>query len=447
MLLILRKIKQSYFGDSEFRKYLLYALGEMALVVIGILIALQIDNWNSDKLQQETLRNYLRTIERNIGSDRASINEIRSARIRAMELGLRWASFGDRRDSYDASEIIFAGWAIDQASTLRHFNASSSGYEALKSSGALEQMQGTDIERLLYDYYDTINRIAAQEQDLNDLTRMLSLQVLSGWPDEFERWEMTGAYTLTAERFESLQPAFRQLLLASTTKELILVAASANPLLREYDRLNHLGKAFQRLVEIDSMELDATAMAILDSIHDSGSGVGDPNVIMDGQVFWRSHYLMSADANDPRVGSEAFAAGRPSPYDVNSFERIGDSLHIDYYGGAAWAGIWLGSSSVSSNRQGLDYSTYDKLLLELKGDAGGEKILVNIEDAEDPADGTSTRIALQLSDSWQTYEIDLADFETADLSILYTAFGFVFLEEPVSFSVRTAKFVKTGEHD
>jgi hypothetical protein len=156
---------------------------------------------------------------------------------------------------------------------------------------------------------------------------------------------------------------------------------------------------------------------------------------------------MSADANDPRVGSEAFAAGRPSPYDVNSFERIGDSLHIDYYGGAAWAGIWLGSSSVSSNRQGLDYSTYDKLLLELKGDTGGEKILVNIEDAEDPADGMSTRIALQLSDSWQTYEIDLADFETADLSILYTALGFVFLEEPVSFSVRTAKFVKTDEHD
>jgi hypothetical protein len=417
MLLILRKIKQSYFGDSEFRKYLLYALGEMALVVIGILIALQIDNWNSDKLQQETLRNYLHTIERNIGSDRASINEIRSARIRAMELGLRWASFGDRRDSYDTSEVMFAGEAIDQASTLRHFNASSSGYEALKSSGALEQIQGTDIERLLYDYYDTINRIAAQEQDFNDLTRMLRLQVLS------------------------------QLLLASTTKELILVAASSNSLLREYDRLNHLGKAFQRLIEIDSMELDATAMAILDNIHDSGSGVGDPNVIMDGQVLWRSHYLMSADANDPRVGSEAFAAGRPSPYDVNSFERIGDSLHIDYYGGAAWAGIWLGSSSVSSNRQGLDYSTYDKLLLELKGDTGGEKILVNIEDAEDPADGMSTRIALQLSDSWQTYEIDLADFETADLSILYTAIGIVFLEEPVSFSVRTAKFVKTDEHD
>ena len=442
MLLILRKMKQSYFGDNEFRKYLLYALGEMVLVVVGILIALQIDNWNSDKLQQETLRNYLHTIERNIGSDRASINEIRSARIRALELGLRWASFGSRRSTYDVSELMFAGEAIDQASILRHFNASSSGYEALKSSGALEQMQGTDIERLLYDYYDTIARIAAQEQDLNDLTRMLSMQVLSSWPDEFERWEMTGAITLTAERFESLEPAYRKVLQASTTKELILVASSANSLLREYDKLDHLGKAFQRLLEIDSMELDATAMAILEGVHDPGSGVGDPDVIVDGQVSWKSHYLMSADANDPRVSHEAFTAGRPSPYNINSFQRIGNSLHIDYYGGAAWAGIWFGSSAISSDRRGLDYSSYDTLLLELKGDAGGEKILINIEDAMDPPDGTSTRRELQLSDSWQTYEIDLAEFETADLSILFTAVGFVFLEEPVAFSIRTARFVK-----
>jgi hypothetical protein len=272
---------------------------------------------------------------------------------------------------------------------------------------------------------------------------MLSLQVLSSWPDEFERWEMTSAYSLAAERFEYLQPSYRKVLQASTTKQLIYVSASANSLLREYDKLDNLGEAFQHLVDIDSMQLDATAMAILEGIHDPGSGIGDPNIIVDGQVSWSSHYLMSADANDPRLNNEAFVAEGRSPYDVNSFQRIGDSLRIDYHGGAAWGGIWFASSSVSSDRQGLDYSGYDTLLLELKGDAGGENILINLEDATDPADGRSTRIALQLSDSWQTYEIDLADFETADLSNLFTALGFVFLDESVSFSIRTAKFVKT----
>jgi hypothetical protein len=85
---------------------------------------------------------------------------------------------------------------------------------------------------------------------------------------------------------------------------------------------------------------------------------------------------------------------------------------------------------------------YDTLLLELKGDIGGERIIINMEDMEDPADGSSTRYELMLNDEWQSYEIDLAEFETADLSILSVPLGFVFLETPVSFSVRTARFVK-----
>jgi len=99
--------------------------------------------------------------------------------------------------------------------------------------------------------------------------------------------------------------------------------------------------------------------------------------------------------------------------------------------------LWLSAASRS-----LDYSAYDRLLLELKGDSGGEKIMINVEDRDDPLDDTSTRSELQLSDRWQTCEINLAEFETADLSILCVPFGFVFLEEPVSFSVRTAEFIK-----
>ncbi len=42
MLLLIRKIKRAFFANKQFKNYLLYALGEMVLVVIGILIALQI---------------------------------------------------------------------------------------------------------------------------------------------------------------------------------------------------------------------------------------------------------------------------------------------------------------------------------------------------------------------------------------------------------------------
>jgi len=45
----LRNIRHSLFGRGEFKGYALYALGEVVLVVIGILIALQIDNWNEHR--------------------------------------------------------------------------------------------------------------------------------------------------------------------------------------------------------------------------------------------------------------------------------------------------------------------------------------------------------------------------------------------------------------
>jgi hypothetical protein len=46
MLKFFRKIRQNLLEESKFRKYLVYALGEIVLVVVGILIPLQINNWN-----------------------------------------------------------------------------------------------------------------------------------------------------------------------------------------------------------------------------------------------------------------------------------------------------------------------------------------------------------------------------------------------------------------
>jgi len=49
MLHFLRRIRRGLIGSGATRKYLLYAVGEIALVVIGILIALQINNWNEER--------------------------------------------------------------------------------------------------------------------------------------------------------------------------------------------------------------------------------------------------------------------------------------------------------------------------------------------------------------------------------------------------------------
>ena len=53
MAKIFRKIRQNLIAQNSIRKYLLYAIGEIILVVIGILIALKINTLNQDRERAE----------------------------------------------------------------------------------------------------------------------------------------------------------------------------------------------------------------------------------------------------------------------------------------------------------------------------------------------------------------------------------------------------------
>ncbi|SDQ93978.1 DUF6090 family protein [Flagellimonas zhangzhouensis] len=62
MLAFFRRIRQQLLSENKFSKYLLYAFGEIILVVIGILIALQINNWNEERKNTQLEKNYLISI-------------------------------------------------------------------------------------------------------------------------------------------------------------------------------------------------------------------------------------------------------------------------------------------------------------------------------------------------------------------------------------------------
>jgi hypothetical protein len=70
MLKFFRKIRQKLLSENKFSKYLIYAIGEIVLVVIGILIALQISNWNQNnqerKLERELLEQLHSEFESNL---------------------------------------------------------------------------------------------------------------------------------------------------------------------------------------------------------------------------------------------------------------------------------------------------------------------------------------------------------------------------------------------
>ena len=69
MIKFFRKIRQKLVSEGKTGKYLKYAIGEILLVVIGILIALQINNWNEKRLQQKQLLHVYERILTDINND------------------------------------------------------------------------------------------------------------------------------------------------------------------------------------------------------------------------------------------------------------------------------------------------------------------------------------------------------------------------------------------
>lgn len=74
MIKFFRKIRQGLLTQNRAGKYLLYAIGEIILVVIGILIALQINNTNENHKKEVRIKSYLKEIQRDLSLDILAIN-------------------------------------------------------------------------------------------------------------------------------------------------------------------------------------------------------------------------------------------------------------------------------------------------------------------------------------------------------------------------------------
>ena len=76
MLKFFKKIRQNLLLENKTGKYFKYAIGEIVLVVIGILIALQINNWNEERKIENMGKEYIREIYTDLTNDILNLNQI-----------------------------------------------------------------------------------------------------------------------------------------------------------------------------------------------------------------------------------------------------------------------------------------------------------------------------------------------------------------------------------
>jgi len=82
MIRFFRTLRQNLLAQGRFTRYLAYAIGEIVLVVIGILIALQINNWNNEQTYRAREIKYLNGLKADFAVDLVNLNEFISDKER-----------------------------------------------------------------------------------------------------------------------------------------------------------------------------------------------------------------------------------------------------------------------------------------------------------------------------------------------------------------------------
>jgi hypothetical protein len=148
MIKLFRKIRQNLLTENKFSKYLIYAIGEIVLVVIGILIALSINNWNENEKNKVFENEMLIQIQANLKNDKLTLDNILKNFDNAVKSSDKILESELSEKTKDSVEIWLG--AIIQ---FDRFQPLTNAYEVLKSNG-LDKVSNKKLRFLLGTYYD-----------------------------------------------------------------------------------------------------------------------------------------------------------------------------------------------------------------------------------------------------------------------------------------------------
>lgn len=150
MFRIFRKIRGEIVLGQKTRRYASYAVGELVLVVLGILIALQINNWNEDRLEQQQIADYAYALIKDLERDLAMIEVIKSEIDVLIEKIDTLAAYIENRSIEDVRNIDL--YYLMRAPFYRPYAWNRTALEQIKSSGALPQMKNQELAEKISAY-------------------------------------------------------------------------------------------------------------------------------------------------------------------------------------------------------------------------------------------------------------------------------------------------------
>jgi len=154
MIRFFRQIRQRLLTDNKFSKYLLYAIGEILLVVIGILIALQVNSWTeAKKLKATEMETYSSLI---ISLRKDSLELIRIIDLQSKSLNAQNIIINSSVDQLinDSTPEEILKLLFDVHNGAYSFFPKYGTYNSLVSNKGIDIISSESIKSELIDLYD-----------------------------------------------------------------------------------------------------------------------------------------------------------------------------------------------------------------------------------------------------------------------------------------------------
>jgi len=194
MIKFFRKIRQQLITENKFSKYILYAIGEIVLVVIGILIALQINTSNDNRKKSIIKKSYLERLNNDINTELETIEQ----RIHYYEVVREAAEV-----TYKQIELINLDGKINKksfiiraylASNIWTYRKANDTYTELISTGDLTLLSDSNLRKELANYYSQLDGLSSYWLSYTDyrdyIRRLIPVEIQRKIRASCDIWEM-----------------------------------------------------------------------------------------------------------------------------------------------------------------------------------------------------------------------------------------------------------------
>jgi len=139
-------------AENKTGKYLKYAIGEIILVVLGILIALQINNWNEQRKDRKEELVALQDLKMEFESNKIDIDSLFEFKARMIKIWDNYLTTVSNKELHDSLR------SVNRPSIgFRRFHFSSTTLNSILTSGKIDKIQNDSLKYLLTNWNDVLS--------------------------------------------------------------------------------------------------------------------------------------------------------------------------------------------------------------------------------------------------------------------------------------------------